>query len=525
MRFSILSFLVGVSLFSGLAFAKNDSLYRLDLLHTNDLHSHLLPFKNDGSDCTYETCFGGFARIKSFIDKERKENPHLILLDAGDRFSGTVFYTLRKGQDIAPLMNQMNYDAVGIGNHDFDGGLPELLNFVQKTNAFVLGANIQFPKNHPLEKSVLPAIVLHKNNRQIGIISLLTSDAKITSAKADDIELLPYVETVSPLIEKLKNQGVDIIILLNHIGTDEDIKLARQLTDVDIIVSAHTHTLLSNNPQEKDSKGSYPLVIPNKNGKNTLIVSSGIGGHHVGKLTAFFNKDGEIQKFKGDTVKMDNSIEPDTKVNSMISTIQNKVNDILNKKLFTLADKIPLTHDASFCAESCYIGEVLTDSLLQGAQKINPNVELAFLNSGGIRAGLPKGDITFQHIAQSYPFDSKAVIVKIKGSELTSYLNHGLKEYISHDRTNAFIQPSGLTYLFSGADKTVKNVKIKDKPIDTNKEYLVVIPSFLANGGDGFPKLEIIQTLPEKTIREEVISILKTTSPNTFENRVKKMFD
>lgn len=512
-------FLLSVCLNPLSALAEN---FKLDLLHTNDLHSHFIPYKNDGSICTYDTCLGGFARIKSFIDTERKKNPNLLLLDAGDRFSGTVFYTLRKSKDIAPLMNPMKYDAINLGNHDFDGGLSELEKFALEINAPILSSNVIFPEGHSLNKTIIPAIVIHKNGKQIGVISALSLDTKKESAKADEIKLKNPIDTIRPMIEKLKSQGVNIIILLNHIGIDEDIKLAQELTDVDIIISAHTHTLLSNNPLEKEAKGSYPLVIKNKEDKNVLIVSSGIGGHHVGKLSADFNENGEVISFEGDTIQMNNTIKPDKALDDMILNIQEELKKELNQKLFSTEEKIPLTHDGLFCSESCYIGEVLSNALLLAAQKVNKEVDFAFLNAGSIRSGLPKGDITFEHIAQTYPFDSKAVITKMTGQEIMEYLNYGLKTYIPNDRTNPLLQTAGIGYLFSGKTKNIVKTNIK---LENEKEYLVVMPSFLANGGDGFKKVNIIQELPEKTIREAFISILATTKMNSFENRIKKMIE
>lgn len=505
--------------------AHSNANYQLDIIHTNDLHSHLIPFKSDGSKCSYDTCRGGFAKIKSFIDTEREKSSNLILLDAGDRFSGTVFYTLRKSKDISRLLNEMHYDAMALGNHDFDDGIQELEKFSQNINAPILNSNVIFPTTTPLNSKVLPVLVLHKNGRQIGIISTITPTTKTTSSNAKDIELNEPIKTIQPLIQKLKQQNVDIIILLNHIGIDKDIELAKQLSDVDIIVSAHTHTLLSNNPNEKESKGSYPVVVPDKNGKNILIVSSGIGGHHVGKLSVTFDKNGEIIAYQGDTIPMDNSIQPDPKILNILEEIQTEIDAILNQSIFSNKEKIALTRDELFCSESCYIGEVLTDSLLAAAQKIEPKTDFAFLNSGGIRSGLPEGNITFQNIAQTYPFDSKAVIVQIKGSEIISYLNHGLKEYIPDDRTNPFMQVAGMDYLFSAKDKSVKKLNIHNAPLDPEKNYLVVMPSFLANGGDEFPKLKIVKELSEKTIREEFISILKEKKINKFENRIKKTFD
>ncbi len=511
--------------FSLMSFSVLANQYQLDLIHTNDLHAHFLPFSIDGENCSYDTCRGGFAKIKTFIEQERTKNPNLVLLDAGDRFSGTVFYTLRKGADFPLLLNEMRYDAMNLGNHDFDDGLPELEKFVHQINAPVISANVVFPESHALAKNVLPMLVLHKDGRQIGVISLLTTTTKTTSSNATEIELKDPLKVVQPLIQKLKEQGVNIIILLNHIGIDKDIELAQNLTDVDIIVSAHTHTLLSNNPNEKEAKGGYPVVIKNKEGKDTLIVSAGIGGHHVGKLSTTFDDNGDILSYKGDTIAMDENIVPDQKMINLLETVQSKIDDFLNTSIFVSNQKIPLTHDGQFCSESCYIGEVLTDSLLKAARKIEKNVDFAFLNSGGIRAGLPKGEIFFKHIAEVYPFDSKAVIVKIKGKDIIAYLNHGLKEYVVDDRTNPFIQVAGMDYLFSSKNKTVTKLNIYQGKIDLEKDYLIVMPKFLANGGDGFPKLEIVRELPEKTIREEFISILKETKINSFENRVKKMFD
>ena len=113
----------------------------------------------------------------------------------------------------------------------------------------------------------------------------------------------------------------------------------------------------------------------------------------------------------------------------------------------------------------------------------------------------------------------------MKGKEILPYLNHGLKEYVTDDRTNPFIQTAGLGYLFSGTEKIVKKIDLGEKSLEDEKEYLIVMPSFLAKGGDGFPSLEIVKILPEKSIREEIISILKNNPIKKFENRLKKMFN
>ena len=168
---------------------------------------------------------------------------------------------------------------------------------------------------------------------------------------------------------------------------------------------------------------------------------------------------------------------------------------------------------------------MLTNSLLIAAKEVDEKVDFAFLNAGGIRSGMKAGDVTFKNMAQTYPFDSKAVIVKIKGADLESYLNFGLKEYIPDDRTNTFIQTAGLGYLFSGKSNQIKKIFLKEGSLDLNKEYLVVMPSFLANGGDGFPALEVVKEISSDTIRNVMINVLKNKGAEPFQNRIKKMFD
>ena len=205
---------------------------------------------------------------------------------------------------------------------------------------------------------------------------------------------------------------------------------------------------------------------------------------------------------------------------SFPSTASLTVNVILPPIFNTLSLKVksvPLELTASVT-----IPPYLTLPALSLISARNKEVDFAFLNAGSIRSGLPKGDITFEHIAQTYPFDSKAVITKMTGQEIMEHLNYGLKTYIPNDRTNPLLQTAGIGYLFSGKTKNIVKTNIK---LENEKEYLVVMPSFLANGGDGFKKVNIIQELPEKTIREAFISILATTKMNSFENRIKKMIE
>lgn len=489
--------------------------FHLRVIHTNDLHAHLIPFDNNNNDCTFDSCLGGFARIKTFIDTNRDEST--LVLDAGDRFSGSIFYTINKSKNIADLMQQMKYDAMAIGNHDFDDGIKELTKFSKNIHTPLLASNIIFPRNSFLSKHILPALVFHKKNRQIGVIGITTPKTKTSTANAQDVAFIEPIDAILPIVKKMKEQGVNIIILLNHNGLVQDKKLAQSLTDIDIIINAHSHSLLSNNPEE-NPKGPYPLIIQNPDNKPVLIVSTGMGGQHVGLLDINFDEQGEILSFSGNSVPMDTKITPNESFNTQITTIQKALFKKLNEPVNHTKTPLTLTQNQNFCSQSCYIGEILTTLLLKGAQEIEPQVKIAFLNGGSIRSGIPTGGITYQHLAQTFPFDSKLVIAQMSGSEIRAYLQHGIRHYLLHDRTNALLHPAGLRYSFN-ENKEITSIQIDGKDLNDTETFLVALPSFIANGGDEFPKLKALKQ--RKSVRAILLKMLKKTpSLPAFENRV-----
>lgn len=516
---SIIILIIFIFLFTvfGVWYTYLRSDFTLHLMHTNDLHAHLIPFNPDNRACDYSSkaCLGGFARLKTVIDAYRTQYPDTILLDAGDRFSGTVFYTLRKGQDIIKLMNDFHYDAMTLGNHDFDDGLSEIEKMTAHTNAPVVCANIDFSDKDTLKQKIRPALIVERNGQQIGIIGALTEDVKTETLHAGEITLKPFLQSIQQEINRLKQQGINKIILLSHAGVTVDEQLAHQLTDIDIIAGGHTHTLFSNNPTEKTAKNPYPKVVKNAQGKKVLIVSSGYGGQHIGQLSIDFNQKGEIIAYQGDTKRIDADVPVDSGMEAKIKSIEKTLAELLNAPLTEVPFNIPLTPNRLFCSENCHIGEVLTDLIKQTV----PEAEIVFLNAGGIRTGLPNGTVTFKHLAQSYPFDSPLILTPMTDTEIRAFLQHGLKNYLPNDRTNAFLQIAGATYTFDPQNRQLKTL-IYETPKSQNETYLVAMPSFIANGGDGYPKRSTFKTLPAS-----VRDILKTGLQNmnekpTLQNRI-----
>lgn len=503
-------------------YTQKTELMTLHLMHTNDLHAHLIPFHPDNRVCDYEqpACRGGFARLKALIDSYRQKYSDLILLDAGDRFSGTVFYSLRKGQDIIRLMNEMSYDVMTLGNHDFDDGLNEIEKMMTSLQAPMVVANAVFPETTPLVNQIKKSVVIERNGRKIGVIGALTKDVKIETVYAKEIQLIPLAQVLQQEANRLKAQGVNIIILLSHIGFEMDQSLAQQLEGIDVIVGGHSHTLLSNQ-NTQDVRGRYPTVIQNPIGKPVLIVSTGMGGQYIGQLNVVFDSAGKIVSYEGDTIEVNSNSPIDPKMRQEIALIEQEMKAQLEELLTTAQNAIPFTPKQLFCSESCYVGEVLTSLLLQAV----PDADIAFLNAGGIRAGLPQGGIHYQQLVQSYPFDSAGAIVSLTGEEIKNYIEHGLKNYTTDDRTNAFMQTAGISYTFNPKTKRVLSIMYQGQPLDSKRIYRVVMPAFVAQGGDGYPEQSNVQILSD-SVRTLLKKAMQTPGYHlpSFENRIRVAF-
>ena len=481
----------------------------INLIHTNDLHSHLLPF-NEYGDCTADSqdCLGGFARIISFMRREKSLNPDSIILDAGDRFTGTSFYALTKSRYLLPLFEMIPYDAATLGNHEFDDNLSETVSFISQWDIPILAANILSSTKEPISKYIKPSMIIERDGRKIGIIGVTTPEINILGGVA--IEITPIKQAVETEVEKFKKQGINIIIVLSHIGLTQDIKLAKALPDIDIIVGGHSHSLLTNNKSIVHRRSKYPMTT--NNGK-TLIVSCGMGGQYVGKLQAEFNSAGEIIGYNGDTIPMTMDIGADPSAVKIIADAQTELNNILSEKIIELPQNYGYTEGADYCSQECLVGEYITYLLSQE----HPEVDGVIINSGAIRSALPTGTITFNQILELYPYDNPAVIIELSGKELKRFLRHGITHYHKRGKTNELLQTSGISYEFTTHDKRIENIMVNGEPLNLNKKYKLLTSMFIANGGDRYP----IKTFTEtgSTIREIIVNQMKNPQNSVYQLR------
>lgn len=257
-------------------------MQKLTILHTNDVHSRLEPFPMDGGK--YEGQ-GGVAVRAALIDKIRKEEEYVLLLDAGDIFQGTPYFNLYKGEPEIKAMSLMRYDAVTMGNHDFDAGVEGFAKQLPHANFPVLIANYDFTET-ALEGKTKPYQVFKKGDVRIGVFGL---GIQLKGLVAEDgygntkyIEPLQIAKLVSERLKK--KEKCDMVICLSHLGYSynynkvSDLILAKETEHIDLIIGGHTHTFLDR-----------PTVIKNKIGKDVVVNQAGWAGLRLGRLDYVFD--------------------------------------------------------------------------------------------------------------------------------------------------------------------------------------------------------------------------------------------
>ena len=259
---------------------------QLTVLHTNDVHSYIDPFP---ADHPRNANMGGVARRAALIESIRKENPNVLLLDAGDIFQGTPYFNYYGGELEFKLMSMMKYDASTIGNHDFDNGLQGLYAQLPHATFDFISANYDF-KNTIMDGFVKPYKIFDKNGIKVGVFGLGVELQGLVDKKMyGETVYNDPVETAQDMVRILKKeQKCDLVICLSHIGYSYrnepnkicDLNLATLTKDIDMIIGGHTHTFLDK-----------PTVVKNLEGKDVLVNQVGCYGINLGRIDVFFDSD------------------------------------------------------------------------------------------------------------------------------------------------------------------------------------------------------------------------------------------
>ena len=256
----------------------------LTILHTNDVHSYIDAFP---ANHPKNANMGGVARRAALIETIRKENPNVLLLDAGDIFQGTPYFNYYGGELEFKLMSMMKYDASAIGNHDFDNGVEGLYAQMPHATFEFISANYDF-KNTMMHGLVKPYKIFNKNGIKVGVFGLgIELAGLVDKGMYKETVYNDPVETAQDMVRILKKENkCDLVICLSHLGynyKDEpnkicDLKLAEITQDIDLIIGGHTHTFLDK-----------PTVMKNSVGKDVLVNQVGCYGINLGRIDFYLD--------------------------------------------------------------------------------------------------------------------------------------------------------------------------------------------------------------------------------------------
>lgn len=444
-------------------------LIHITIVHTNDCHGHAWPLKRkDG------VTRGGFAAQSALIQKLRQEalqkGDVFLVLSAGDFNTGIPESDLIDAEPDIAAMNHIKYDALVIGNHEFDGGLTKLLNQLLLIRFPVLTANITFPGTE--FSKVAPYLITERKGVKIGILGLTTDTLKhiILPSVAQKLEVQNAIEVAKKQIDPMKAKGAELLIALTHIGIssenggqkryieNDEVKLAKEVPALKLIVGGHSHTLLKEGMRVGDS----------------LLAQAGDKGEYLGRVDITWDK--EKQRVISSTAQVIPVLPEqgeDTQVKKLFEKYEAKVSKILDEKLGSTQNELDGERDSVRHKETNF-GNFITDVM----RKVTKS-DVALFNGGGIRASIPRGTIQLRDLMRALPFRNTLVTGFLTGKQLKEVIQTGIKHQFE---SGSFLQASGITVIIRGGD--VVSLKVNGSALSEQRLYKVASNNFVYGGGD-----------------------------------------
>lgn len=467
----------------------------ITVIHTNDTHSRV----TDGV---------GFAKLASLVKDQKAKNPNTLVLDAGDTFHGQTIATLVLGESIVRIMNEVGYDAMTPGNHDFNYGYGRLLELTKQANFPILSANVKQANGSTL---LDPYTIKELDGIKVGIFGLSTPETtyKTHPRNVEGLTFADPVAMAQAMVTELQGK-VDVIIALAHIGLDETSevtseKIAMAVPGIDLIVDGHSHSVLA------DGK----LV------GSTLIASTGEYSANLGIVELSFEANRLVSKQARLITKAGTAATvADQAVLNIIDAIKADQAPILSQVIGNAPVKLEGAREVVRKGES-NLGNLITDAMVSIT-----GADLAITNGGGIRASVDQGEITKNEVITVLPFGNYIVTKKIKGADIKAALELGTKGYPG--LVGAFPHVSGITYTIDTskpADNRIVSVMVKGQPLVMDKEYLLATNDFMAVGGDGYTMFKPYPVVNEfPALDEALMSFIQSqTAIPTVEGRIMEL--
>lgn len=468
------------------------------VLYTNDVH------------CAIDSNIGyaGLAKYKAEMEKDN----FVVLVDAGDAIQGDTIGTVSKGEYLVDIMNEVGYDFCVLGNHEFDYGTDVLASLLKKADAQYLNATIEYTGNgNNLLKDTVPYVIERFGFLDVAFIGVSTPESITKSTPRYFMEDGQFVydfatgedlyAAVQGYVDEVREKGADVVVVISHLGVEEGSEpnratdLIANTTGIDALIDGHSHTT------------EPSMLVADKSGRKVLYTQTGTKLNNIGKLT--ISKDGSV---KAELVA---EAEKDEAVTAFIEDIKAQYESLVNTVVAHTEVELSITDENGVRAvrnRETAIGDLCAD-----AYRAVADTDIAFVNGGGIRATIKKGDITTANMISVHPYGNALCSCYATGAEILDALEHSVVNTAATaasdgkavGESGGFLQVSGIKFTIDTSipssvkkddkglfvavegERRVKDVFVEENgewvPIDPEKTYTVACHNYLLQDmGDGY---------------------------------------
>ncbi|XP_042362631.1 snake venom 5'-nucleotidase-like [Plectropomus leopardus] len=485
--------------------------FDLTILHTNDIHARVEETNERSGKCSSSSssgCFAGVARRATMIKRIRSNESNVLLLDAGDQFQGTIWFNHYKGTAAAHFMNELKYDAMALGNHEFDNKVEGLLSpFLEQITFPVLSANIITDATlaSTFGRAYMPFKIFTVGGERVGVVGYTTKETPVVSQPGPHLRFMDEVTALQSQVKDLQRQGINKIIALGHAGIDVDKEIAKKVSGVDVVIGGHTNTFLytGDPPSTEKAADVYPLIVESDDGRRVPVVHAYAFGKYLGILKVTFDDDGNVLNSTGNPILLDSSVPQDPGILADVEEWKKCLANFTTQVVGNTQVFLNGTEEECRFGE-CNLGNLICDAMVDNNIRFSDGIQwnhvsASIFNAGGIRNSIDElsknGSITSEDVITVTPFGNTVDLEELKGSTLFKIFEHSVKGY--GQNSAQFLQVSGFRVEFDPSKPEGNRVTSlttlctrcrvpRYEPVQAETVYKVLMPSFIAQGGDGF---------------------------------------
>ncbi|MCD4783268.1 MAG: bifunctional metallophosphatase/5'-nucleotidase [Candidatus Eremiobacteraeota bacterium] len=479
----------------------DDKSVKLNILHMNDFHGAVEPMLDP--DISKESTVGGIAYDKTVIDTEREKNPEgTMLLNAGDIAEGTMVAYLSKGKVVTDAFKELKFDALALGNHDFAWGQNDLRNMVEGLDTPIVAANVTKTEDGEVMDGAKPYIMKDLNGIKVAVIGLDTPNIRhfVVDSKLEGLNFDKSADTVKKYLPEVKEKGADLVVVLSHLGAEEDKKLAKEVDGIDVIVGGHSHTVMDHG--EKVG--------------NTIIVQAGSLGRFIGNLQ--LDVDPTSKKIVGHNAKLipviTKDIKPDPQIQKILAPYLAQAEKFGSEVMGEAKEDLHYSH-----REMGKLNQIHADSICEKS-----GAPFGICNSRTLRGHVKKGKVTRKDLYSALPFTEEGfVTLNTQGSHIRQHI----EDCLADGATELAVPMGSLKYDYDpskSSGQRLLSVKIDGREMDNDKEYFVCVNETMGrhkNFASSRDKKQVGSS------QDEFFSFFKTHSPwdNKIDDRINLLTD